>query len=235
MTGIATVYGIGVGPGDPKLLTLRAAEVLRSAGLVMAPRASAGHDSVALGIVREHVPGGCKVVEAVFPMSNDRGERNVAARDAADLLATTARSGLIAVMVALGDAMTYSTWGYVLRELRARHADIPVETVPGITSFAAAAARLGEPLAEGSDPLLVWPGSPPDNLGDLLTIAPNMVALKVGRDLQALLAAARSAGARAAAVRRLGMKGEQTALDAADLLGGPTDYFTTAIVHKENQ
>lgn len=231
----ATVYGIGAGPGDPKLLTLRAAEVLRSAGLVMAPRASVGHDSVALGIVREHIAAGCEVVEAVFPMSDDGGERSAAARDAADLLAMAARAGIVAVMATLGDAMTYSTWGYVLRELGARHADIAVETVPGITSFAAAAARLGEPLAEGSDPLLVWPGSPPDDLDNLLAIAPNVVALKVGRNLPALVAAARSAGARAAAVRRLGMEGQQTALDAADLLGGPTDYFTTAIVHKENQ
>jgi precorrin-2/cobalt-factor-2 C20-methyltransferase len=122
-----------------------------------------------------------------------------------------------------------------LRELSTRHVDVPVETVPGVTSFAAAAARLGEPLAEGSDPLLVWPATLPGDLAELLALAPNVVALKVGRTLEALVDAARETGARVAAVRRLGMQGERVAEDAADLLGGKADYLTTAIVHKEKR
>ncbi len=235
MSVASGVYGVGAGPGDPGLLTVRAAEVLRAATLVIAPRATAEHDSVALAIVAGYLAPECEVIEAVFPMSDDAGERGAAARDAADALAAAARAGGVAVMVTLGDAMTYSTWGYVLRELAAHHASLPVETVPGITSFSAAAARLGEPLAEGSDPLLVWPATLPADLGALLDVAPNVVALKVGRRLETLLDAAQATGARVAAVRRLGMDGEQVATDASQLLEGPTDYFTTAIVHKENR
>lgn len=231
----ATVFGIGVGPGDPSLLTLGAAEVLGRADLVIAPRASADNGSLALAIVRARLPEGCEVFEAVFPMSDDCGKRSDAARDAAERLAVAARSGGVAAMITLGDAMTYSTWGYVLRELAARHADVAVRTVPGVTSFAAAAARLGEPLAEGSEPLLVWPAPGPVDLDSVLALAPNVVALKVGRHLEALVSSAREAGARVAAVRRLGMDGEQASRDAADLLDGPVDYFTTAILHKEER
>jgi precorrin-2/cobalt-factor-2 C20-methyltransferase len=227
------VVGIGAGPGDPRLLTVRAIEVLGSATLLVAPRARQDADSVALGIVREHLAEKCRTVEAVFPMSDDAGERTRAARDAAELLFSEAAAGGVAVFVTLGDAMLYSTWGYVLRALREGGADAGVETVPGVTAFSAAASRLGEPLAEGSDPLLIWPKALPDDLGDLLGIAPNVVALKVGRQLESLVARAKAAGARAGAVRRLGMDGEEASRDAADLLGGPTDYFTTAILHQE--
>jgi precorrin-2/cobalt-factor-2 C20-methyltransferase len=232
---VSTVYGLGVGPGDPGLVTVRTAQVLAAADLVIAPRATSDHRSAALTIVREHVAEGCEVLEAVFPMTDDAGERSAAARDAADRLAAAARAGRTPAMVTLGDAMTYSTWGYVLRELTARHADVPVVTVAGVTSFAAAAASIGEPLAEGAEPLLVWPAAHPSDIGALLEIAPNVVALKVGRSLGALIDEAHAAGARVAAVRRLGMDGEEVASDAADLLGGRGDYFTTAIVHKEGR
>lgn len=227
------VFGVGVGPGDPGLLTVRAVELLAAADLLIAPRASEEHDSVARGIVAGRVSSACEVVEAVFPMSDQAGERSAAARAAADRLAIAARAGQVAVMVTLGDAMTYSTWGYVLRELRAGHADVAVETVPGVTSFAAAAARLGRPLAEGSDPLLVWPGALPDDLGALLEFVPNVVALKVGRRLAALVDAAGETGASVSAVRRLGMQGEVVAEEAVELLGVTPDYFTTALVRKE--
>lgn len=229
----ARIFGIGAGPGDPSLLTLRATEVLGSATLLVAPRAREDAASVALGIVRAQLSDGCTVVEAVFPMSDEAGERTAAAREAARLLAAEASEGGTAVFVTLGDAMLYSTWGYVLRELRARHAEVQVETVPGVTALSAAAARLGRPLAEGAEPLLIWPKELPSDFGDLLGVAPNVVVLKAGRRLEQLVTAASDAGASVSAVRRLGMDREEVAADASELLGGAVDYFTTAIVHRE--
>lgn len=230
-----TVYGVGVGPGDPSLLTLRAVEVLRAADLLIAPRATPGHTSVALDIARAHIPATCRIEETTFPMSDDPAEREAAAVSAADGMAAAARQGLTAVMVTLGDPMTYSTWGYVLQALTREHADVAAETIPGVTSYAAVAARLGEVLAEGSEPLIVWPGPLSDELADLLTTAPNIVALKTGRRLEGLVRAAGAAGARVSAARRLGMDAERVARDAAELLGEEPDYFTTAIVHKETR
>lgn len=235
MSASSGVYGLGVGPGDPGLLTVRGAELLRAAQLVIAPRATAEHASVARGIAAPYLSSTCEVVECVFPMSDDSEARSAAARDAADMLAAIADEGGVAVMITLGDPMTYSTWGYVLRELNTHHCGVPIQTVPGVTSFSAAAARLGEPLAEGGDPLLVWPATLPAELDALLEVAPNVVALKAGRRLESLVHAARTIGARVGAVRRLGLDGEQVATDASRLLEGTTDYLTTAIVHKENR
>lgn len=227
-----TVYGISAGPGDPSLLTLRAAWVLGEASLVVAPRSHVDAGSVALTIVAEHLTAGCERVEAVFPMSEDSAEKTAAAAEAAQLLATAARAGGTAAFVTLGDAMLYSTWIYVMRALQAEYPDVAVETVPGVTSVAACAALLGIPLAEGREPLLVWPDAIPDDIGPLLDVAPNIVAMKVGRQLPGLLSAAEKAGARVSAVQRCGMDGERAVADAADLLGEETEYFTTAVVRR---
>jgi len=230
----ATVYGIGAGPGDPGLLTLKAAEVLRQLSLLIAPQATESGESVALGIVREHLPAECDVVEAVFPMAEDVALKMAAATSVATRLADAARAGHAAAFVTLGDTMLYSTWGYVLRVLAERHPDIAVETIPGVTSFCACAAHLGQPLAEGRDALLVWPDSPPTDLAPLLAVAPNVVAMKAGRHLDALLDAADAAGAGVSAVQRCGMERERVAVDANELLDGPVEYFTTAIIRKQD-
>lgn len=227
------VYGIGAGPGDPKLLTLRAAEVLRELSLLVAPQAVESGESVALGIVREQLSGGCEVIEVHFPMSEEHGERSAAAAHAAALLAGAARDGRDAGFVTLGDTMLYSTWGYVLRALRANHPDVTVETVPGVTALSACVAKLGEPLAEGRDAVLIWPSEPPDDLAPLLDVAPNVVAMKAGRHLSGLMRSAQAAGARVSAVQRCGLSRERVAPDASELVDGPTEYFTTAIVRKE--
>lgn len=227
------IFGIGVGPGDPSLLTLRAAEVIGRASLVVAPRASADGESVALRIVRAHIAPGCEIVEAAFSMSRSAERRGAATAEVADLLAASAERSKLAVFLTLGDAMLYSTWGYVLAALAERHPGLAVETVPGVTAAAAAAARIGRPLAEGAEPLLFWPVTTPDSLAELLEVAPNIVAFKTGRHLSGLVAAARQANAKVAAASNLGMEGEQVAEDAEELAAAPVGYFTTAIVHKE--
>jgi len=230
---IATVYGIGAGPGDPSLLTLRAARVLREVSLLVAPRSAGDRGSVALQIVSGHLSPDCEVFEAIFPMSEDPGDRARAAEDAAMFMAQAAREDRTVGFVTLGDAMLYSTWGYVLRALRRDHPDVPVETVPGVTSFSACAATLGEPLAEGRDALLVWPDTPPSDIGPLLDVAPNIVALKAGRNLTELVDAADAVEASVSAVQRCGMEREVVATDARDLLGRDVEYFTTAFVKRK--
>lgn len=230
------IRGIGVGPGDPELLTIRAAEALRCATLVVTPKATEGSESVALKIAAAYIAPGCAVAEIVFPMSQADAAREAAANHAADLLAKRAARGEPAVFVTLGDAMLYSTWGYVLAALRERHPEHAAETVPGVTAASAAAARLGRPLAEGAEPLVFWPlahGAGPEALGELLEVAPNVVALKSGRHVDRLVAAARQAGAEIAAVSNVGMAGERVATDAEEFAGESLGYFTTVLVHKE--
>lgn len=228
-----TVYGIGAGPGDPSLLTIKASEVLGRTSLLVAPQATEGGESVALGIVSAHLPDGCEIVEAVFPMSEDAGPKTAAATGVANRLADAARAGRSAAFVTLGDTMLYSTWGYVLRALRRDHPDVAVETVPGVTAFSACMALLGEPLAEGRDAVLIWPDAPPADFTPLLAVAPNIIALKAGRHLSVMLEAADAADATVSAVQRCGLERERVVADASELLSGAVEYFTTAIVRKK--
>lgn len=225
------IYGIGVGPGDPSLLTLRAAQVLAAADLVIAPKARSGGESIALGIVSPHIGEDCEVVELVYPMSNDSTGRVDAAREGARLLAEAASSGKVAALITLGDPMTYSTWGYTMVHLAAEYGGIPVETVPGITSYSAAAAALGRPLAEGADPLLIVPGTGDADLAGALDVSPNVVFLKAGGALAGIVEDAEVLDAEVSAARRIGLPDQHVAVDAHDLLEGAADYLTLAIAH----
>lgn len=231
-TAAGRVVGVGVGPGDPGLLTLRAAEILRAAGLVVAPHGARDSGSLALAVVRDLLAPGCEIAQVEFPMAEESGTRHAAWADAAARLAMAARSGRLAAFVTLGDASLYSTWGYVAGELRRAHPGTPIETVPGVTAASACAAAAGVPLAEAREPLTLWPAEPPELLGELLDVTPNVAFMKAGRHLERLAAAVRQAGAQAVAIRRCGMEGQAVGPpeELADL---EPDYFTTVLVRRK--
>lgn len=221
------VVGIGVGPGDPELLTLRAARLLAAADLVVAPGDEQG-DGLALSIARPHLGAECAVRAVGFPMRESRAVCRQAWETAAGILAQGARAGRLCVFVCLGDPLLYGTWGYVLDALHALHPDVETGTVPGVPSFCAVAARLGQPLVEGRQPLVVWPGAPGIGLEAALAEGAAAVVMKAGRSMAEVDAAARRAGRKARAVTRCGLAGEEVheALEQAE--GG--DYFTTALI-----
>jgi precorrin-2/cobalt-factor-2 C20-methyltransferase len=229
-TVLATIYGIGVGPGDPQLLTLRAAAVLREVGAVLAPRSAEDRDSLALAIARPHLPVDCAVLEAVFPMTEDRATLEQAWEDAARQLIAVAEGGRPAAFLTLGDAMLYSTWSYLMAAVRRLRPDATIDTVPGITAMSACAAAVGQPLAEGRAPLLVWPDEPPAHLDPLTALAPNIVFMKAARHLDALADAVDALGADAVAVRRCSLPDQAVTRDLRAWESGRS-YFTTVLMH----
>ena len=230
----AAIYGVGVGPGDPALLTVRATEVLLSAKAVMAPAPRRGGESLALEIARTYLPSSCEVVTGHFPMTEDRDTLRAAWDDAAATLLRLAAAAPPVAFITLGDAMLYSTWSYLLAALRRLAPDVAVETVPGVTAMAACAAAVGRPLAEGREPLLVWPDEPPADPARLLELAPNVVFMKAGRHLEALAELAGESGAEAVAVRRAS---QARASSTSDLRSwaGDREYFTTVLMHREER
>ena len=155
MSQLGTLYGVGVGPGDPELMTLKAVRVLREVDAVFA----AGHErsgrSHALEIARAHVPPGCPVEVLAFRHTFEGVESREAHRAHARAVARVLREGRSAAFLTLGDPLTYSTFTYLLEALRDLEPDAPVEVVPGVTSFAAAAAEACIPLVEGDESLAV--------------------------------------------------------------------------------
>jgi len=227
---LGTIYGIGVGPGDPKLLTLQAVEVLRGVTAVLAPRSADDRESLALAIARPHLPVSCTVLEATFPMISDPAVLARAWEEAALLLLARAEQGEATAFLTLGDAMLYSTWGYLLRALVRLCPQAPLVTIPGITAMSACAAAMGTPLAEGRAPLLVWPDTPPAEISALLANAPNLVFMKAARHLRSLAVQTARVGADAVAVRRCSLPDQAMTRELTAWADDP-DYFTTVLVH----
>lgn len=225
------VYGVGVGPGDPSLLTVRAAEILRLVDAVVAPVAAEGRRSLALEIARPYITPGCRLITPVLPMTEDSEVLTDSWRNAAELLAGEARAGGGAAFVTLGDPMLYSTWGYVAGALMSIAPEIRRETVPGVMAMAACAASAGVPLAQGREPLLIWPDEPSILQRTALSTVPNVVFMKAARHMEQLAELAEDSGRTAVAVRSVGRPGEALTHDLLSWVG-QTDYFTTVLMRR---
>lgn len=225
------IYGVGVGPGDPGLLTVRATEVLAAADVVVAPSARGDGVSLALDIARPYLRADCEIVTSELPMTEARGTLRAAWACTARSLAREALVGRVVVFVTLGDPMLYSTWSYIAAALREEAPQVPVETLPGITSVSACAASAGIPLAQGREPLLIWPEAPNDYMGHWLEAIPNVVFMKAAAHLDRLADLASGSESDALAMRRIGQAAADHTSDLRSWAGSH-DYFTTVLVKR---
>lgn len=177
-------YGIGVGPGDPELLTLKAHKVLQEIDILCVPKSYADRDSLALTVVNGFLKKDFLPLELSFPMSKDRNVLEQSWAKAGEEVASLVREGKKVAFVTIGDPMFYSTYGYVLAHLKKNHPDLETETIPGVTAMAACSAFLQEPLVEGDETLAVVPAA--YGLGQLKEILErfdNVVLMKVNRKI----------------------------------------------------
>jgi precorrin-2/cobalt-factor-2 C20-methyltransferase len=156
---IGTLYGIGVGPGDPDLITLKAIKVLGRVDIVFAAASTKNHHSLAMDIARPHIPASTPIELLRFPMTRDRSETRRAWDANAQRIIGELQDGRNAAFLTLGDSLTYSTFGYLMKFVRAKAPHLDVRPVPGITSYQAAACRLGTPLVEGEGTLVITSGA----------------------------------------------------------------------------
>ena len=177
--------GIGVGPGDPELLTLKAVRALAAADVVIAPRTEKREDSIALSIARPHMRSDVEVLELVFPMVYHAGDLTEAWRENRTIIQQRLEAGKNVVFLTLGDPMFYSTYIYVFELLA--DCGLPIETVPGVTAFCAIASHHGRPIVEGDDVLSVVPATiDPDKLEKVLAVSDRLVLMKVSRNFNEL-------------------------------------------------
>ncbi len=209
-SGLGILYGVGVGPGDPELMTLKGQQILGDVAAVFAPKSKSDGDSLALKIVEQYVGKGSQVSELIFPMTSDSDELDKAWTRAADAVLKILRAGNDAAFITLGDPSTYSTFSYLVRAVHRQEADVEARVIPGVTSFAAAAAETAQPLVEGSDALKVLPLVTEADLDRLEDETGAVVFLKAGRRTAKILEALRRTGRidSATVARRLGMEGE---------------------------
>lgn len=234
MTG--TLYGLGVGPGDPELLTLKAARILGRVDAVLAASSTKNDYSLSLDIVRPHLRPGVEVIRLGFPMTRDREVLESAWEKNAALAADILKSGRDAAFITLGDPLLYSTFGYLLPRLRATLPEAGVSIVPGITSFQAAAAAAGEVLAESGENLLILSGVAGEaRNGELLEMADRAVILKAYRNFPAIRELLRRKGREGGTIfaTRLGIDGERVIRELEDAPDAP-HYLSLCLVGKKN-
>jgi precorrin-2/cobalt-factor-2 C20-methyltransferase len=153
----AKLYGIGIGPGDPKLLTLGAKEILDRVPTIFVPKSKLTKNSLARAIVEEVILGPKDFIELTFPMTNDKKVLKDSWQKAARIIAKKTKEKKETAFVTLGDPLIFSTYIYLLKILSQDFPDLDLETIPGISSFGAAASRLGLPLVEGNQKLAILP------------------------------------------------------------------------------
>ena len=223
-----TLYGIGVGPGSPDLLTVRAAAVLQRVHVVLAAASSRNDYSVALSIASPHLPQDVRVEQLAFPMTRDEEQLRQSWEHNADTVAAILRSGKDAAFLTLGDPLIYSTFGYLLRTMRARHPDLPVQVVPGITSYQAAAAHTATILCEGEENLLLMAGiNGQSSLEQDLVHADNAGILTAYRNIHKIKTALAGAGKNKNVqfLSRVGLEGEVLA-DSLDAIPEKPHYLS---------
>ncbi len=183
-----TLYGIGVGPGDPELITVKGARLLAGCRHIFVPKARTKADSLAYAIARGYLGGAAVVHELVFPMTPVREELAQRWGEAAGEVVVVLERGDDACFLTLGDPLLYSTYIYLLREVRARLPEADVVTVPGVAAFSAAAALTGFPVGEAKEPVKIIPAA--DDLAAVrqaLRERGTVVLMKIGPRLPAIL------------------------------------------------
>ncbi len=177
------LIGIGVGPGDTELLTLKAAKTLKSVPVIFSPKSSKEKESIALSIVKPVLEERkdykrLMLVEPIFPMIEDKKELEKIWDSASELIAQYLDTGRDVAFITLGDPSVFSTYSYVQKRLIDRY---EIETIPGITSFTACAAARNKALVEQNDILSVVPKID-DRIEDVLEYSDSIVLMKASRN-----------------------------------------------------
>ncbi|MFK0136884.1 precorrin-2 C(20)-methyltransferase [Streptomyces murinus] len=230
------LYGVGLGPGDPSLMTVRAVEVIAEADVLAYHSARHGR-SIARSIAAKHIRADHIEEPLVYPVTTEttdhpggyKGAMEEFYTEAAALLAAHLDAGRTVAVLAEGDPLFYGSYMHMHKRLADRY---DTEVVPGVTSVSAAAARLGAPLAEGEEVLTILPGTlPEEELTARLAATDVAVVMKLGRTFPKVRRALEGSGrlGEARYVERATMSGERVA-ELADVDAGSVPYFSVAVL-----
>lgn len=227
---MAMLYGLGVGPGDPELITLKAARLLRDVPVIAYPATLSG-ESMARAIAAPHIPIGCTelpfAIDINAPHADNRARYDAAARAIEAHLA----EGRDVAVLCEGDPFLYGSFMYLFTRLSGRW---PVSVVPGVSSLNGAAAALHRPLVAGNETLVVLPATlPADMLAARLAYAEAAAVLKVGRHFAKLKKIIADAGltAQAEIIERIGFA-DQRRRKLAEVVDDAVPYFSVVLIRR---
>lgn len=228
MSGI--FYGVGVGPGDPELLTVKAIKVIEAADVIIAPKTEKKEGSVALTIAGPYVKPDVEILTQVFPMVSDTEILSEAWESNKQTILALLAAGKKVVFLTLGDPMFYSTYIYVFRLLE--DAGYPIETIPGITAFCAIGSKLGYPLVEGNNILSIIPATiEEDKLDQALAMSDNVVLMKVYKNYHEVVEKLQrfQLADKAVMISRCGLPDEEVVRELRPADGKKINYLSTIL------
>ncbi len=178
------LIGIGVGPGDPDLLTVKAVKAINDADIIMCPASKEERPSIALSVIDSIIDKSKnqEIIKLIFPMTKDKDLLEQTWKKNAKIMAQTVLSGKNVVYITVGDPFLYSTWIYMHKDLTENYPEMDISVIPGIVSMFTFASKVGVSIAEGAEKVAIIPSC--YDLSSVKEIAKNsesMIFLKDGR------------------------------------------------------
>lgn len=230
-----TFYGIGVGPGDPELLTVKAINALKKIDVLIAPKTEKKSDSVALSIAQPYLKPSVEIIYQTFPMVKDFAEETEVFEANKEEILHELRGGKNVGFATLGDPMFYSTYIYIFKLLKG--CGVKIETIAGVPAFLAIAAQIGRPLAYGNDILTIIPATAElAAIKNFLDRADATVLMKVYKNFPEVVDELKAHGMidDAVLVSRCGLDDEKIITDVAAHKHEPLNYLSTILTRRSH-
>ena len=227
------IFGIGVGPGDPDLITLKAKRILEGADLIVYPAPENG-TSIARKIALSHFPENCDELAIYIPMSPNRFPAMEVYKSASKKIFKTAQTDKTVVILCEGDPFFYGSFMYLFYLLNKRYT---VDVIPGVSSIMASSARLASPLTAGNDIFTVLPAPLENQILEQQMRASNSFALvKIGRHFSRVYKLLKKLDLlnKALYIERATMDNEQI-LDINKVNPLEVPYFSIILVHSRTR
>lgn len=233
--GRGIFYGIGVGPGDPELLTVKAINALKKIDAVIAPKTEKKEGSVALSIVEPYLREDVEIVYQTFPMIKDFAESKVVFNSNKQEILSLLDGGKNVAFLTLGDPMFFSTYIYVFQLLK--DCGVQIETIPGVPAFLAIASYIGRPLVFGNDIITIIPATAErEKIEDALKISDVTVLMKVYKNFPEVVEMldAEKMLSEAVLVSRCGLAEEKIITDLKQNQSEKINYLSTILTCRKN-
>ncbi len=220
---MAKLYGVGVGPGDKELLTIKAIKTIEKCDVIVSPSAMKGGTSIALGIAEDYISEKQEIMIKQFPMGGEDQEEKI--YEAFKAIEEKLKEGKNIAFLTLGDPFVYSTYIYLLKYIEEH--GFEVETVPGITSFCASASLAQTPLVIGDEPLLILPASRVQDIKDEKYV----VIMKVYKKEEEVLNVLDKKGFNYVYIKRAGREGQEILKNREEILNN-NEYMSLIIANR---
>ena len=194
---MTSLIGIGVGPGDPELLTVKAVKAIHNADVIMCPASKEDRPSIALSVVSSIIDKSKnqKIIKLIFPMTKDKDVLKQTWKRNAKIMAETVLSGKNVVYLTVGDPYLYSTWIYMHKDLKENYPEMDISVIPGIVSIFTFAAKVGVSVAEGAEKVAIIPSCYDlSSVKEIAKHAESMIFLKDGRYFDQVIKVLKEAG-----------------------------------------